>query len=107
MNDEARLLNTLLSLVGISTLAAASRSILTEDRRSFLGFIRGLILAAFAGTIIGLIIQNYNFSPSMQVAIVGIASFVADDLLLMILAISRTFRDNPRIVIDYFLKPRK
>ena len=96
--------NTLLSLIGISTLAAASRSILSEDRRSLSGFIRGFILAVFVGGIVGALIQDYDFSPATQGGIVGISAFVADDILLLIIAISGHLRKNPKMIVDFVLR---
>lgn len=105
MEEElARLARTWLALLGISALAAASRAILSEDKRSLAGFLRGLVLAGFAGTLAGLLIQDYGFSPATQGGIVGIAAFVADDLLLMLVNVARTFRQNPQAVIDLLLR---
>lgn len=96
--------NTLLGLVGISALAATSRSILSEDRRSLAGFIRGFILAVFTGGIVGALIQDYDFSAATQGGIVGISAFVADDILLLIIALSRTIRNNPKIIMNYLFR---
>lgn len=100
MNDELKLLA---SMFGISALAAASRSILSEEKRTIGGFLRGLVLAAFVGTIVGLIIQDYNYTPTTQGGIVGICAFVADDLLMVVLAVTGKLRKNPTIIIDYFI----
>lgn len=99
----AKLLNAICSLIGLSTLAALSRSILSEDRRSIRGFLRGLVLALFVGVIVGALIQDYSFSPATQGAIVGICGFIADDLLMIVLAITARLRKHPHIIIDYFL----
>lgn len=104
MSDEADFIRTICSLAGISALAAASRSILTEDRRCFWCFVRGLVLAGFVGTMAGLLIQDYNFTVPTQGGIVGIAAFIADDLLMILLGCARKLRDKPTILIDYFLK---
>lgn len=90
-------------LVGISALAAASRSILSEDRRSVTGFVRGLILACFVGGIVGLLIQHQDLSPSLQGAFVGISGFVADDILLFVINFSRKMRDDPTAVVDMMI----
>lgn len=101
MSEETSLMNTLLSLFGIGTMATISRSILSEDRRTLAGFFRGLVLALFVGFIVGSLIQDYNFSPSTQGGIVGVCAFVADDLLLIVLSVTTKLRNNPRIIIDY------
>lgn len=105
MEEEImKILRTSAALIGISALAAASRSILSEDRRSFGGFMRGLVLAIFVGSLVGLLIQDFDFSPPTQGGIVGVAAFVADDLLMMIINISRKLRDDPMLIINYIFK---
>lgn len=100
----AKWLNTVLGLVGISTLAAASRSILSDDRRSLVGFLRGLVLALFVGGVVGGLIQDYDFSPPTQGGIVGIVAFVADDILLFVISFTRKLRDDPSAVIDWIFR---
>lgn len=99
-----KFMKTLGGLIGLSALAAASRSILSEDRRSIAGFMRGLVLAGFVGTVVGLLTNDMKFSPPTQGGIVGIAAFVADDILLFVINASRLLRDDPRIMIDWVLR---
>lgn len=98
MSEE--FVKTIASLVGISTIAAASRSILSEDRRSLKGFFRAALLAVFVGGVAGAITTNYGFSPSMQGAVVGLCAFVADDILLGVVNLAIWFRTNPARIID-------
>ena len=105
MEEEfAKLMRMLCALLGLSALAAASRAILSEDRRSLKGFFRGMILAVFAGSIVGLLIQDMGFSTPTQGGIVSLVAFIADDLLLMIINVTRMLRNNPRIIIDYIFR---
>lgn len=103
MSDESKIAEAVLSMLGISTLAAASRTMLSEDRRSFAAFARGLVMALFSGIIAGLIVYDYNFSPAIQGAITGVCAFVSDDLLLMILGISGTLRKRPKEFLEVLL----
>ncbi|MCA9340741.1 MAG: hypothetical protein KDA17_07540 [Candidatus Saccharibacteria bacterium] len=108
MEEEfAKLFKSVLAMFGISALAAASRTILSEDRRTFGGFIRGLVLAGFVGIMAGLIIQDYAFSPATQGAIVGVAAFIADDILILVLGVAEKLRDNPGLIIDFIIRRRK
>ena len=84
---------------GWAVLAAASRSILSEDRRSFKGFLRGLVLAVFVGTMTSLAVKDYGLTPGVQGCIIGIASFIADDILMLILAIIAAIRKDPKEAI--------
>lgn len=101
-----RWLNALLGLLGISSMAAVSRSILSEDRRSFAGFLRGFILAVFVGGVIGAAIQDMDFSAPTQGAIVGLAAFISDDILLLVISISKHMRENPKDIIGWILRKK-
>lgn len=104
MLEESAAFKAFLGLLGISTAAAASRTMMSEDKRTLGAFFRGLVLAIFAGGVVGALIQDYGFSPGTQGGIVGICAFVADDLLQLVINISRRLRDNPGILINYFLR---
>ena len=105
MNDTPKMIDTAISLGALSTLAATSRAILSSDRRSLTGFMRGLILAAFVGTLVGLGTADY-FTPTFQGFLVGIAAFIADDLLMMVLNVSTKLRKDPMLIFDYILRRR-
>ena len=104
--DLTDLFKTLLALTGISTLAAASRSILSEDRRSIGGFLRGFVLAVFVGVIVGMGIQDYELSHATQGAIVGICSFVADDILMLVISVASNVAKNPKLILDIILRKK-
>jgi hypothetical protein len=104
MVEEFSLLKAFLGLLGISTAAAASRTMMSPDKRTIGAFVRGLVLALFAGGVIGALIQDSGFSPGVQGGIVGICAFVADDLLQLTINISTKLRENPSILIDYILR---
>lgn len=105
LDDE--MLKTLASLTGLSTLAAASRTMLSEDRRTFTGYIRAIILALFVGSITGLLIQDYNLSAATEGGIVGVAAFIADDILIFIVRVAKMLSDNPRIIIDVLFRKKQ
>lgn len=94
------------SLVGISTIAAISRSILNEERRSLRGFIRAVVLACFVGGLTSGLLQSYSLSPETQGAIVGVCAFVADDILLAVIALSSWLRQDPSRIINIILNRR-
>lgn len=94
------------SLVGISTVAAISRSILTPERRSLRGFFRATFLAIFVGSITSGILQSYDFTAETQGAIVGLCAFVADDILLAIVSLAGWFRQDPSRIINIVLNRR-
>lgn len=102
--DDIKNLKALLGLLGISTLAAAARTILSEKDRTFIGFMRGIVLAVFVGVIVYMIMQSTEYSAWIKGATVSICAFCADYLLLMILSGARMIRDRPiEILVNIFL----
>jgi threonine/homoserine/homoserine lactone efflux protein len=89
-------IDVLTSTAGLSILAAASRSILSEDRRSLIGFLRGLVLAMFVSVMVGFILKDYKLSQEMEYAVIGLCSFIADDILMVIVSTSAAIRKNPK-----------
>lgn len=107
MNEPENLLNFLnkiLPLGSISILAAASRTILSEDRRSFIGFMRGLVLAIFVSMVVGWGIENSSISQEWRYVIIAVTAFSADDILMILLSITQKLREDPMIVIDYLMR---
>ncbi len=89
-------LDAIVNVGGWSILAAASRSILSVEKRSLIGFLRGFVMAVFVCELVGLLVVDNGLSPRVETAIVGISGFVADDILLLILAVSSAVRKDPK-----------
>lgn len=104
MNYESSpFFQTCISFVGISTLAAACKSILTPEERTLIGFLSGIVLCGFVSVLGGLIIPMYVNSASMQFGIVGILSFCARYILVAILRLANLVIENPRMIVDTLL----
>ncbi|MBY0355519.1 MAG: hypothetical protein K2Q12_07290 [Rickettsiales bacterium] len=97
-------LEVVIGFLGISGLAAASRTAISPDGRGLRGFCRRYVMAGFAGTVTGLLIQDLALSAPTQGGIIGIAAFVADDLLLVLVAVAARLREDPTAIIDYIFK---
>jgi hypothetical protein len=100
MSDTEKLLNAALSLGSISVMAAASRTILSPDRRSLAGFLRGLVLAIFVAIVVGWGIDGSSISQEWKNVIIAVCAFAADDILLVILSVTTKLREDPSAVID-------
>ncbi len=46
-----------------------------------------------------MVVKDYNLNPGMQGCVVGIAAFIADDILLLVLAIVAAVRKDPKEAI--------
>ena len=92
----------LLGLVG-----GAIRIVVSKEHATPVGFMRGGLLACFVAVLTGSVLDSYNIDGNLKFAAIGVAAFIADDVLVGILRISATIRDNPREVIDLILRRGK
>ena len=83
------------ALVGMSVLAAASRTVLLEEGRTFWRFTRACVLAAFVGAGTALMLDGQGLSPAYQGVIVGISAFVADYILSIIINVAKAISEKP------------
>lgn len=91
----------LLGLVG-----GAVRLIVSKEHATPLGFIRGGVVACSVAVLVGGLLDDYGYEGNVKFALVGIAAFVADDILVGLLRLSALLRDNPREVLDIILRRR-
>jgi hypothetical protein len=94
---------TVASLIGISVMAAGTRVILSADKRTFRDFLRGSVLAIFAGGVVGALIWDTTLSPAFKGGVTAAVGFVADYLLMFLLSFVQALRDNPDKIIDRLL----
>lgn len=103
MVNENDTYNTVTSYIGITLLGSICRSILTADRRCALGIIRGCVLATFVAWMTGTLLSNYKYDTNSIFCILGVSSFLADDILLGAVKLGTTIKDNPQAVLDYVI----
>lgn len=100
---DPKSIDALSTMGGIATLGAISRTVLTEDRRSFIGFTRGLACAVFVTFIVSGFIDDYHFSDGTHNMIVGVSAFLADDILLLTINLMKLVMANPAGALDWVI----
>lgn len=103
MLEDPKNIDALSSMGGISVVAAVSRTVLSEDRRSLVGFIRGLTCAVFVTFLVSSFIDDYTLSSGMHNVIVGVTAFVADDILLLVITLMKMISTNPGSALDWII----
>lgn len=92
-------LDNVLSTAGITAILAffigIARTVIHEKHSNVMTFIRGIIASMVVAVLVGWSISNIGLSMTIQMAIVGICSYLADDVLLGLLVIGSLFRENP------------
>lgn len=104
MSDEdIKVARALGSLTGISVLAATVLTILNERDRTLRGVFSNTVLAWFSGLIVGLGIHGWGLPVSFEFSMVSIAAISARPLLVALLNLAQTIKDNPRTIFDFIL----
>lgn len=93
-DDFAAYARKLLIPVTIAVMGGFARFAFSENR-SFVSFIRGVVIAAFVGVMVSLALQDTFLSESMRGMIIGVSSFCADEVVLFLLACAKEVRNDP------------
>ena len=93
-----------LSFPVLLSLFAGLVRFLFSDKKSLINFLRGVIVSCFAGAIVSMALQEYQFTEGMKGAIVGVSAFVADELLMVIIIFAKNIRANPGKYVKEYLE---
>lgn len=96
-------INELSFPIAFSLIAGLVR-FMFSDKKSVLSFLRGVIISCFAGALVSMFLQSYQFNEGMKGAIVGVSAFVADEFLMVIIIIAKNFKDDPMSYVKDYLK---
>lgn len=88
----------------ISILAGVSRTILSEEKRTFFGYCRGLILAIFVACVASNFLSGYGISEGVKTCFIAVAAFSADDILISVIKLTKMIRNEPARIFDIALK---
>lgn len=86
------------------SLVAGIIRFLFSDKKSVLSFLRGVTVSCFAGAIVSMALQSYQFNDGMKGAIVGVSAFVADEILMVIIIVAKNFKDDPMSYVRDYLR---
>lgn len=93
----------ILPVLFLSFFAGIARTLFNTNIK-FGDFVRGAVLAIFVGYIVMLLINEKELGEGMKGAIVGISAFMADDVLMMIIRISKQIFEKPEEILKFFIK---
>lgn len=83
------------TLIVIAILAGTSRTILSTEQRTFGAYIRMIVIAGFVGFIASQFMKDVALSEGTKGAIVGVAAFIANDILRALLVIGEMLANDP------------
>ncbi len=94
------------SLGGIAALAAACRTIMSEDERTLVGFLSRFVLGVFAGMMVGFALEGSGLSDGVQYAIVSGSALAAKETLTAVIKVAETVRDQSATVTKNIIKKK-
>lgn len=94
--------------VSIAIMAVAARMLLSADRWTLVGMVRGLLVGALVGTIAILYVWNSDtMSVGEKGAVIGISACLAEDIVMGLLVLGRKLREDPAAIIDLVINWRR
>lgn len=90
-------------LLFIGFISAFSHGHIKQEL-TFTGLLKGSVVAAFVAYMTDAVCVYYGIDGGLKTGIVGVASFIAPNILLGILTASNEFGKNPLGVIDRLRK---
>lgn len=109
MTDEKQFVDAVTSMGGISILAAISRSLISEDRRTIGSFVRDVTCAGFVALMVGGIVADYHFNidgvndQNIRNLIIGVFSFCGADILVLLIKITKMAIAHPGALLDWLI----
>lgn len=89
------------SLGGVSSLGSACWGIITTDRLTWSGFLRGFILALFVAVMCYEGLRGYHIDDGLKFVITGVSAFAAEYILRAVLGLVKYATTKP---VELFIK---
>ncbi|MGN6704411.1 MAG: hypothetical protein ACTHKB_15785 [Burkholderiaceae bacterium] len=97
--DDGKEVSRLLFAFIMSSIAGVAvgvmRGIIQEKHGDWSGMVRGVLASILVAVLVGFSIDNLGLSVTLKSAIIGVSAFVADDVLLALLAMGRVLGRDP------------
>lgn len=91
----------------IGILAVFARIFISAERLVMYGILRTISTGAFIGVIVGLgLLNNASLDVWQKYALLGIAVALSEDLMIALVTFGKSFKDDPRGFIEFFLRKR-
>lgn len=90
--------------IAIVFLAVGARMLMSTDRLTLLGIIRGVVVGLFVGCLVNLYLSDIpTMGDGTRGALVGAAAVLAEDLVVILMRLGKYLRNRPESVLDIIL----
>lgn len=105
MRNEAERLAVVWGVpIALALLAVGVRLLMSSDRITILGVVRGIVVGVFVGTVVGLYLSDVpDIGEGTRYAITAVSAVLAEDLIVGLMRIGKYIREHPHSIIDWFI----
>jgi len=94
--------------LALAMLAVGARLLMSTDRLTLLGIIRGVVVGLFVGCLVNLYLTDVtSIGDGTRGAIVGAAAVLAEDLVVIMMRVGKYLRNRPETVLDFIMNRGK
>lgn len=93
----------LLPTLSLSMFAGVTRTFFSDSKKTLVAFLRGIFASVLVGVAVYHLCTAYAMDRNLSSAVVALSSFIADDLLVLLLTFSRKLRENPTETVKTLL----
>jgi hypothetical protein len=94
--------------LALAMLAVGARLLMSTDRLTLLGIIRGVVVGLFVGCAVNLYLTDITtIGDGTRGALVGAAAVLAEDLVVILMRVGKYLRNRPETVLDFIMNRGK
>jgi len=93
--------------LAIAFLAVGVRLVMSMERQTLGGILRGIFIGLFVGSLANLAISDYDFGYGTQGALVGLFVVVSEDLIVAQIKMGKYIRSHPEKILDFIINRGK
>jgi len=94
--------------LALAMLAVGARLLMSTDRLTLLGIVRGVVVGLFVGCAVNLYLTDVTtIGDGTRGAIVGAAAVLAEDLVVIMMRVGKYLRNRPETVLEFIMNRGK
>lgn len=90
----------------LGLIAGILKLLLTGSGKTRLQLLRSLLISILCGVLAGWCLEGVDYSEGLKALVISLSSIISGDLVEGVLKLSKSFKDNPKRMIDYILDLR-
>lgn len=90
--------------LALALLAVGARLLMSTDRLTLIGILRGVVVGLFVGCLVNLYLSDVpTMGEGTRGALVGASAVLAEDLVVMLMRVGKYLRNRPETIIEFIL----